>query len=120
MFEDMIKSKQVMVDFKAMRMGSNNVEGVEFNVEILTSGHWPYQDIPQCNIPRQLNVCKSAFNNFYKQKFSNREINWLVCHGTVELKTTYLSRTYQIEATVYQTSIMCLFNENETLTFKEI
>ena len=42
MFEDMIKSKQVMIDFRATRQGSNNVEGVDTNVEILTSGHWPY------------------------------------------------------------------------------
>lgn len=94
MFEDMIKSKQVMIDFKGMRRGSNVIEGVEFSIEILTSGHWPYCDIPQCVIPRQLGRIKENFNQFYKNKFANREINWLYNHGSVQVSTTYLNKNY--------------------------
>jgi len=50
MFEDMIKSKNLNNDFKTSR-GNSIVDGVEFSVEVLTSGHWPYQDIPKCKIP---------------------------------------------------------------------
>jgi len=53
MFEDMIKSQQVNTDYrnKIKRNGD-----LEFGVEILTSGHWPYQDLPKCKIPKQLVV----------------------------------------------------------------
>ena len=44
MFEDMIKSEQVMTDFKGQMGGrsGSQIDGVEFNAEILTSGHWPF------------------------------------------------------------------------------
>ena len=37
----MIKSQQVIKNFREKRQG-NFVEGIEFNTEILTSGHWPF------------------------------------------------------------------------------
>jgi len=30
------------------------VENIEFNAEILTSGHWPFQEIPKCVLPNQM------------------------------------------------------------------
>ena len=84
MFEDMIKSQQVIKNFREKRQG-NFVEGIEFNTEILTSGHWPFQDVPKCNIPKQLSVIKDTFTQFYKNKFANREIKWLFDHGTVQM-----------------------------------
>jgi len=47
MFEDMIKSEQVMTDFKeqlgkGLGSSGSHIDGVEFNAEILTSGHWPF------------------------------------------------------------------------------
>jgi hypothetical protein len=59
MFEDMIKSEQVNSDFKSQmagKMGGSGsvIDGVEFNAEILTSGHWPFQEVSKCNLPRQM------------------------------------------------------------------
>jgi hypothetical protein len=56
MFEDMLKSEQVMKDFReklAARPGNKGilVENMEFQAEILTSGHWPFQEIPKCILP---------------------------------------------------------------------
>jgi hypothetical protein len=47
MFEDMLKSEQVMKDYKeklSQRPGNFGtlVENIEFSAEILTSGHWPF------------------------------------------------------------------------------
>ena len=41
-----------MNDFKAKQGGSSLVHNSEFTCEILTSGHWPYQDANPCKIPR--------------------------------------------------------------------
>ena len=43
----MIKSQQVMQDFRTIR-GNNQVDGIEFNAEILTSSHWPISEFPKC------------------------------------------------------------------------
>ena len=120
MFEDGIKSEQVQKDYKASNGGSIIVKGIEFSAEILTSGHWPYQDLPKCNIPPQLNEVQTSFTNFYKRKFQNRQINYLYSHGMVQIQTTYLNKAYQIIVNVFQTCIIMLFNENETMTYSQV
>ena len=57
----------MMIEFKDKYGPSIN--GIEFQVEILTSGHWPYQDAPECAIPKQLQAVQTKFQHFYKQKF---------------------------------------------------
>ena len=62
-----------MIEYKR----SNTVKEIgdlEFNAEILTSGHWPYQEAPKCVIPKSLEVAKGSFTKYYKAKFANREI----------------------------------------------
>ena len=71
-----------MKDFREMR-NSNQVQGLEFSAEILTSSHWPISEFPKCSIPRQLKNASIEFNNFYKNKFQNREIQWLFNYGNV-------------------------------------
>jgi hypothetical protein len=34
------------------KTGSNLLNDFEFYSEILTSGHWPYAEFPDCKIPR--------------------------------------------------------------------
>lgn len=119
MIQDMNKSSQVMQDFRTMR-GGNTVDGMEFNTEILTSSHWPISEIPKCNIPRQMLRVRDAFNNFYKNRFQNREIAWLFNHGQVQMQTTYLSKNYQFMVTAIQASILCLYNDENTFTIQQI
>ena len=59
-----------MNDFKS-RPGAqgNTVKGIEINVEVLTSGHWPFQEIPKCTVPPQLKAVQDTFGQFYKNKF---------------------------------------------------
>lgn len=42
MFQDMMKSKDVMAEFRKTQSYLNNSKSLEFTSEILTSGHWPY------------------------------------------------------------------------------
>lgn len=93
MLQDMIKSQQVVAEFRSSKGGSN-IENIEFSTEILTSGHWPYQDLPKCKIPKQMIVVSEQFTQYYKSKFQNREINWLYNHGSVQVATTYLNKNY--------------------------
>lgn len=52
MFADVLKSQQIVREFRdTMCQGNDFVNDIQFNVEILTSGHWPFQDTPVCTIP---------------------------------------------------------------------
>lgn len=52
MFEDIQKSQQTMTEYRERtNQGSKMVYDIEFSAEILTCGHWPFQDSPKCEIP---------------------------------------------------------------------
>lgn len=42
MFEDMIKSKNVIDEFHGTLEDRKSIGGITFSAEILMSGHWPY------------------------------------------------------------------------------
>ena len=45
---------------------------------------------------------------------------WLYNHGTVQLQTNYLKKDYQPVVNCFQASILCLFNNNDVLTYSQI
>ena len=63
---------------------------------------------------------KDDFTKFYIHNFKNRQIVWLYNHGSLQLETTYLQKRYQVVVTVFQAAILCLFNDNKSLTYKQI
>ena len=63
---------------------------------------------------------KDDFTKFYMHNFKNRQIVWLYNHGSLQLETTYLQKRYQVVVTVFQAAILCLFNDNKSLTYKQI
>lgn len=54
MFTDMELSKSTMDDFKKKNHGNSEFKGVEINVDILTSGIWPEQNVHPCKLPSEL------------------------------------------------------------------
>jgi hypothetical protein len=116
----MIKSKSVLEDFVKHQRGQKTIGGLEFNIEILTSGHWPYQAPQEFRIPPQIQRARDTFIAFYGQKFANRTLIWLYNHGTVQVQTTYLSRDYQLVVNGPQAAILSMFNKHDVLTKKEI
>jgi hypothetical protein len=96
--------------------GSNTVNNIEFNAEILTSGHWPFQDPPVCTIPPQMQSIQVKFNQFYNDKFSNRKLMWVFNNGNLTMQTTYLKKSYVLVVNVFQAAVLNLFNDNNELT----
>lgn len=63
MFADIIKSQVTLKEFMDQKLGGQSyVNEIEFNSEILTSGHWPFQEMPVCNIPPQLSTIQTIFS----------------------------------------------------------
>ena len=87
MFMDINLSKTVQEDFKgsqAYRAGS--LAGVEMDVHVLTTGYWPLQPPPTCNLPHALANCTSVFTTFYLEKNSGRRLVWLPHLGSVDVR----------------------------------
>lgn len=76
MFKDMNLSKTMHLEFTANK--ANASTNVELNsVQVLTNGNWPIDELPPCEIPRELVDVQSKFKRFYNNKFNNRKLKWL-------------------------------------------
>ena len=60
--------------------------------------------------------CSDKFKIYYFNKHSHRRLDWLLTHGQCEMRPLFAEKPYQLVATVYQATILDLFNFHETLT----
>jgi hypothetical protein len=72
--------------------------GTEFNVKVLSTGQWPFdQKEPTQNhasMPREMVASMTCFASFYFNKFNNgRQLNWKLSLGTADLKSKLNSQT---------------------------
>lgn len=81
------------------------------SMEILQSNIWPNLEGLNCNLPSIMQNAVSSFELYYKNKNSNRKLEWLFSQGNVELITLYSQKKYQIVINVAQASILYLFNK---------
>ena len=88
MFKDIQLSKEMLVEFSANP--NNLIKGFELqSVQVLTSGNWPIDEIPTCNIPSAYLNLTLKFERFYSNKFVNRKLMWLNQYGVVEMTTNF-------------------------------
>ena len=122
MFNDINISRDLMTEFRNTQTHKNMLaSGVEFTAEILTGGHWPQQPSAACTLPPELKDYTIKFEQFYKQKFQNRNITWLFKNGSIELKTVFATdKPYILAVNCYQAVVLMLFNRKEEMTFSEI
>lgn len=100
MFIDITLSKDLMTAFKTQNQ-NGVVGGVEFSTEVLTNGHWPEQNTAACTLPLEMKNCTAKFEDFYKHKYSNRNLTWLFQHGQVELQPTFTQKKYMFVVNCY-------------------
>ena len=120
MFTDMELSKNTMEEFKKKNKGSSTFQGVEINVDILTSGIWPEQNVHPCKLPSELSNCAQKFNLFYKDKHSGRHLSWLYNSCNAVVNTLFCPKAYIMNVTCYQAVILMLFNDADELTVNQV
>ena len=55
-------------------------------VQVLTTGSWPTQMAAKCNLPRELEHCCKAFQDYYLKAHSGRKLSWQTNMGNADLK----------------------------------
>ena len=120
MFTDMDLSKNTMEDFKKKNGGTTEFKGVNINVDILTSGIWPEQNVHPCKLPAELSHCAQKFGLFYKDKHSGRHLTWLYNSCNAVIDTLIFPKTYTLTVSCYQAVILMLFNDHKRLTVSQV
>ena len=88
--------------------------------QVLTTGSWPTQTASKCNLPRELERCCEDFREFYLQNHSGRKLNWQTNMGNADLKANFGARKHELNVSTYQMCILLLFNEADSLSYREI
>ena len=108
MFSDMDLSKDLQIEFVKQR--GPQFAGITFTAEVLTQGIWTTEKAPNCKIPLPMKQCTDSFKLFYTSKHHNRRLEWLFLHGQCEVTPLFADKPYQLITTVFQVSILDLFN----------
>lgn len=129
MFNDMRISRETRDKYKSYRrqVDMNDVGGVtneskpiDIEVDVLTTGYWPSQNVPSCTLPIVVQEAIDRFSKFYLEKHTGRKLLWQTSTGAAELRVTFGSVRHELCVSTYQMCILLLFNHTDTLTLGQI
>ncbi|GMH64531.1 hypothetical protein TrST_g105 [Triparma strigata] len=115
MFNDMRISKDTMKGYKDEVRGGKSTgevegDGVEIDVDVLTTGYWPSQGDPQCHLPEPVTNAIGKFEQYYLKTHSGRKLAWQTSLGTAEIKACFEGRRHELIVSTYQMCILALFD----------
>ncbi|GAB2297208.1 hypothetical protein Dimus_031321 [Dionaea muscipula] len=120
MFSDMKTSVDTMQGFYASQSGDIG-DGPTLTVQVLTTGHWPTQSSPPCNLPSELLTLCEKFRSYYLGTHTGRRLSWQTNMGTADIKATFgKGQKHELNVSTYQMCVIMLFNNTDRLTYKEI
>ena len=109
MFQDIAVNTDLNVRFMTHVKESHANLSVDFHVDVLTHGSWPFQPMPLFALPGDLESCMERFKVFYSVLHSGRKLIWLYHKSRAEVVTTCFKRRYTMSSSMYQVCLsVCL------------
>lgn len=95
--------------------------GVQADVHVLTSSHWPsYPAMDSIILPPLLKGCTDSFEDFYFSKFgSNRKLFWQHSLEHVTLKAYFPHGRKELEVSLFQALVLLLYNNKSAMKEKD-
>eukprot|EP00523_Entomoneis_sp_CCMP467_P006940 CAMPEP_0168731320 /NCGR_PEP_ID=MMETSP0724-20121128/7190_1 /TAXON_ID=265536 /ORGANISM="Amphiprora sp., Strain CCMP467" /LENGTH=920 /DNA_ID=CAMNT_0008778295 /DNA_START=226 /DNA_END=2988 /DNA_ORIENTATION=+ len=113
MFQDVDWSRETMMVYKqaiGSAPGTNN--GVEMDVQVLTTGYWPvYPQFPDLQLPDSLKHHQEQFDTHYKTKYQGRRMTWQYALGHCVVKATGLGKPYELIVGLTQALVLLQLND---------
>ncbi|GBF91645.1 hypothetical protein Rsub_03949 [Raphidocelis subcapitata] len=120
MFTDIRTSRDTLADFRSRLATKGTDLGLDLTVQVLTTGSWPTQGAAKCALPAEMERCCEEFRDYYLNAHSGRRLTWQLNMGTADLRAQFGSRRHELTVSTYQAVILLLFNEADSLSYKEI
>ncbi|KAL5011148.1 hypothetical protein ScPMuIL_013453 [Solemya velum] len=120
MFQDISVSKELNDQFKVHLATSGDPLDIDFGIQVLSSGSWPFQ--PSCSfvLPQELERSFQRFTAFYSNMHSGRKLNWLYNMSKGELVTNCFKNRYTLQASTFQMAVLLQYNTGETFTVQQL
>merc|ERR1711970_1445479 len=120
MFQDIGVSKDLNENFKKHLSNSGEPLDIDFSIQVLSSGSWPFQQSCVFSLPSELERCVTRFTAFYGGQHSGRKLNWLFHMSKGELVTNCFKNKYTLQASTFQMSVLLAFNEADSWTVSKL
>merc|ERR1711983_698040 len=122
MFTDISLAEDLNTKFSNFLQAQKVDVGINYFVRVLQQGAWPMgpSNLSPLNIPVELEKTVSMYEKFYAKQFSGRILTWLHHLSNGDIKLGYLPKTYIINMTTFQMSILLLFEKSDSLSFNEL
>jgi len=114
MFQDIGVSKDLNENFKRHLTNTGEPLDIDFSIQVLSSGSWPFQQSCVFSLPTELERCVTRFTAFYGGQHSGRKMNWLYHMSKGELVTNCFKNKYTLQASTFQMSVLLAFNEADS------
>ncbi|UJR17070.1 hypothetical protein I4U23_003967 [Adineta vaga] len=85
---------------------------VGFSVMVLSSNIWLLSDSTNLLLPIELKTTFDQFNEFYTNRHPNRKLTWIHQQSKGELEISFHPKKYLLQVSLYQMTILLLFNQN--------
>jgi len=116
MFQDQGVSKDLNDSFRAHLNNSNEPLAIDFQIQVLSSGSWPFQQSCVFSLPSELERCVHRFTGFYGGQHSGRKLNWLYHMSKGELTTNCFKNKYTLQASTFQMAVLLQYNDSDKWT----
>lgn len=120
MFQDIGVSKDLNEAFRKHVSNSNMPHDIDFSIQVLSSGSWPFQYLLTFSLPSELERSVQRFTQFYSAQHSGRKLNWLYNMSKGELVTNCFKNRYTLQASTFQMAVLLQFNLQESWTVNQL
>lgn len=120
MFQDIAVNQDLNVRFKQHLQTSNRLLDVDFNVEVLTHGSWPFTVKKLFALPAELETCIERFNTFYIHQQSGRKLSWLYYKSRADIVTNCFKKRYTMQASTFQVAVLLQYNFQTKYTVQQL
>lgn len=120
MFQDIGLSKDLNEQFRRHLQNSNEPLDIDFQIQVLSSGSWPFSQSCVFSLPTELERCVTRFTGFYSGQHSGRKLNWLYHMSKGELVANCFVHRYTLQASTFQLAVLLQYNESDQWTLQEL
>ncbi|XP_012255442.1 cullin-1 [Athalia rosae] len=110
MFQDIGVSKDLNEQFRRHLVNSAELLDIDFSIQVLSSGSWPFQQSFTFSLPTELERSVHRFTTFYSSQHSGRKLNWLYNMSKGELHTNCFKNRYTLQASTFQMAVLLQYN----------
>lgn len=100
--------------------GSSMQPDIDFSIQVLSSGSWPFQQSFSFSLPSELERSVHRFTSFYSGQHSGRKLNWLYNMSKGELLTNCFRNRYTLQASTFQMAVLLQFNLSDCWTVAQL